>query len=87
MNYYIYLLKSLKNNKIYVGYTSKSPKERLTQHNFGSNQWTRANKPFKLLYYEKFYCKTDAQRRETFLKSGVGNKLVKIIAKYYKPGL
>lgn len=35
--YYVYVLKSLKNNKKYIGSTSKSPKERLKEHNNGSD--------------------------------------------------
>ena len=54
-------------------------KERLDEHNVGTNKWTRNNGPFKLLYYESYYCKKDAIHRENFLKGGVGKKLVKII--------
>ncbi|PIZ00854.1 excinuclease ABC subunit C [bacterium (Candidatus Howlettbacteria) CG_4_10_14_0_8_um_filter_40_9] len=77
--YYVYILLSIKNNKPYVGYTSKMVKERLDEHNVGTNKWTRNNGPFKLLYYESYYCKKDAIHRENFLKGGVGKKLVKII--------
>ena len=50
----IYFLKSIKNQKIYTGYTSKNPKERLIEHNRGSNEWTRENGPFKLIYFESY---------------------------------
>ena len=75
----VYILKSLKASKSYVGYTAINPKERLREHNIGSNKWTRSNGPFKLVYYEKFVCKTDAILREKFLKSGQGYKLKKLI--------
>lgn len=52
---------------------------RLKEHNFGTNKWTRANKPFSLVYYESFYCKQDALHREKFFKSGVGSRIKKII--------
>lgn len=77
--YYIYFLRSLKNNKTYVGYTSKDPKIRLTEHNSGSNSFTGANGPFKLVYYENYICKEDAQKREKFYKTGIGKKIKKTI--------
>ena len=71
---YVYVLLSLKNNKRYVGSTRLKPEERLKQHNYGSNVWTKQNKPFKLLYTEKHTNYTEARKREKFLKTGVGRK-------------
>ena len=79
MMFYVYVLRSLKNNKRYVGFTAKQPKERLREHNFGTSKWTRANKPFKLVYKEDFVSKTEAIKREKFLKSGQGRKHLDII--------
>ena len=84
--FFVYLLKSLKNDKIYVGSTSKSVGLRLVEHNFGSNKWTSANKPFKLVYYESFYCKQDSLHRERFFKSGVGKNLKKVITEHLNIG-
>jgi len=81
--YFVYILKSHKNNKSYVGMTGKLPQIRLVEHNIHSNKWTTQNGPFKLVYYESYYCKTDALHREHFFKSGVGKKLKQIIIKYY----
>ncbi len=77
--YYVYFAKSLKNNKVYVGVTNKDPKIRVKEHNDGSNCWTQHNKPFKLIYYERYYCKKDAYARENFYKTGFGNKNKKLI--------
>jgi putative endonuclease len=74
--FYVYVLKSLKNGKRYVGYTSKIILERLKEHNQGSNQWTRQNGPFILLYFEQYNSKTDAIKKEKFLKSGQGRKFL-----------
>jgi putative endonuclease len=78
-DYHIYALRSLKNNKRYIGYTEKDPAIRLVEHNSGTNKWTRQNKPFILVYKEKFNNKTEAIRRERFLKSGQGRKLLDTI--------
>lgn len=65
--YYVYLLQSQKNNKFYVGYTA-SLKRRLKQHNAGKVKSTKANIPYKLVYFEGFRSKKDALIREKKLK-------------------
>jgi putative endonuclease len=79
--FFTYILKSLKNNKRYVGYTSKELFVRLKEHNSGCNNWTRQNKPFILIYYEQFNNKAEAIKREKFLKSGQGRKYLDEILK------
>ncbi len=83
MSYFVYILKSAVNGKLYVGSTSGTVEKRLEQHNIGSNKWTKANGPFKLIYYELFVCKTDALLREKFYKTGVGKQIKSIIAKNF----
>jgi len=67
-------LKSLRNGKRYTGYTSKNVEDRLSEHNRGCNKWSGENKPFTILYKEYFETKTEAIKRERFLKSGQGRK-------------
>ena len=83
--YYIYFAKSLKNGKVYVGSTSKSPELRINEHNSGSNNWSSKNRPFKLLYYESYLCGQDARLREKFYKSGFGKTIKGIIIKNLGP--
>ena len=75
----VYVIKSSKNNKRYVGFTHKDSLARVTEHNQGCNKWTRNNKPFKLIYQEKYKTKTEAIKREKFLKSGQGRKFLDTI--------
>ena len=77
--YYVYFAKSIKNDKVYVGFTEKDPAERISEHNSGCNTWSKNNRPFKLVYFEKYHCKTDALSREKFYKSGFGKKIKKLI--------
>ncbi|MFA4873205.1 MAG: GIY-YIG nuclease family protein [Patescibacteria group bacterium] len=70
----VYVLKGLKNGKRYIGSTGKEALVRLREHNYGSNSWTRQNGPFTLLYTEYYETKTEALKREKFLKSGQGRK-------------
>ncbi len=74
--YYVYVLKSFKNNKRYIGYTGKTTFLRLREHNSGCNKWTKQNGPFTLIYSEKYNTKFEAIKREKFLKSGQGRKFL-----------
>ena len=75
--FYVYFLKSSKNGKHYTGVTSKNPKERLVEHNEGSNIFTRYNGPFELIYSEQYLDKTFAYKREGYLKTGKGRNFLK----------
>ncbi len=74
MDFTVYVLKSLKNNKRYIGYTGKQAEVRLQEHLSGSNKWTRYNGPFEIIHTEKFSNKTEAIKREKYLKSGQGRE-------------
>ncbi|KKS83070.1 MAG: Excinuclease ABC subunit C [Candidatus Gottesmanbacteria bacterium GW2011_GWA1_43_11] len=79
MFYSVYFAKSLKNGKIYTGFTSKDPEIRVQEHNSGSNSWSKQNKPLKLVYYEKYNCEQDARDREKFYKTGIGKAIKNLI--------
>lgn len=75
MFYYTYILKSLKNNSLYIGYSSNL-KQRFDSHNAGKNQATKPFIPYRLIHYEAFLDKSDAENREVYLKSGYGRKTI-----------
>jgi len=77
--HYVYFAKSIKTGKVYIGSTRKDPVERVKEHNVGANNWSRINKPLKLIYYEKYHCGTDALSREKFYKSGFGRRVKELI--------
>jgi putative endonuclease len=78
--YYTYILYSLKDKGLYIGYTDNL-KRRLTQHAKGQVESTKFRIPVKLIHYEYFISKNDAIAREEFLKSGYGRKQLKQILK------
>jgi putative endonuclease len=78
--YYVYVLKSLRNKKLYKGLTNDL-KRRLAEHNSGHSEFTRNNGPWKLLYYECFSDKKDAMDEEAFLKSGKGRERLSYMLK------
>lgn len=77
--YTVYFLKSLQNSTFYTGITEKDPSLRLKEHNSGSNDWTKRNGPFELVYYEIYHCKHDATSREKFYKTGIGRKVRNVL--------
>ncbi len=73
--YYLYIL-LLNNGQIYTGYTSDL-KRRIAEHKRGKVSFTSKRLPVKLIYYEAYLLKQDAQRREEFLKTTEGKRLLK----------
>lgn len=65
--YYVYVLKSLKDEKLYIGSTNNL-KRRLSEHNNGLSSSTKSRRPFELRYYEAYFSEYDARKREYALK-------------------
>lgn len=79
--YYVYILQSLKDNKLYVGFTDNIER-RLKEHNDGKNFSTKSRTPFKMIFYEALPSIEEATEREKFYKSGRGHEvLYKILFK------
>jgi len=76
MKYYVYILKSKKDKKHYIGFT-KNLNERLKQHNEGKVISTKYRKPLELVYYEVSFNKDDALYREKYLKTTYGRRYIK----------
>lgn len=74
--YFSYVFKSLKDNKLYIGWTTNL-KDRLNKHNSDKIQSTKSRKPFELIYFEGRLDKKKAISREKQLKTGFGRKYLK----------
>ncbi len=73
MIHYVYILKSLKDNRYYIGYTTDI-KNRVYAHNEGLTKSTKGRRPLKLISYKMFDSKTEAMNYEKFIKSSKGFK-------------
>lgn len=78
IKYYVYVLLSKKDKKYYIGFSTNVYK-RLVQHNSGKTISTSNRRPLEIIYYEAFISKTDALRREKYLKTTKGKKGLKLI--------
>ena len=65
--YYVYLLKSLKDNGYYIGYSSDLV-ARFKEHSIGNVKSTKNRRPLELVYYEAYELKPLATEREKQLK-------------------
>jgi len=71
--YYVYILKSQKIGKLYVGHTNNLDR-RLTEHNSGNGgKYTSQNGPWMLVYSETQPDRLSAVRRERYFKSTKGS--------------
>ena len=79
--FYTYILYSLKDKGLYIGFTNNL-KNCLALHAKGQVVATKSRTPLKLIHYEYFINRSDAEAREKFLKSGYGRKQFKEILKH-----
>lgn len=73
--YYVYILKSIKDNGIYTGYT-KDIENRLQRHHKGQVAATKSRLPLELVVYFTLPDKTIAFKLEQYLKSGSGRAFI-----------
>jgi Predicted endonuclease containing a URI domain len=76
MMYYVYVLRSGKDARFYVGCTANLRK-RLAEHNDGKVRSTCHRIPLKLVYYEASRNQIDALHREKYLKSTYGKRYIR----------
>ena len=79
LSFRIYIIKSETTGKIYIGHTSDLER-RLREHNdriVGKRRYTRKHQgPWRLIHFEEMESRSDAMRREKFLKSGKGREWI-----------
>lgn len=74
--FYTYVLRSQKDQKLYIGWTNDL-KQRLNKHNNKMVLSTKDRVPLDLIYYEACLSKNKSIEREKFFKSGFGRKFLK----------
>ncbi len=80
--FYVYILQSKLNKELYIGSTPDL-RRRLKEHNQKLNFSTKRYAPWEVIYYEACTEETDARRREKYLKTTQGNRLIKRRIKDY----
>lgn len=75
MTYYVYVLRSLVEGRLYKGHT-EDIKKRLEEHNLGKSKSTKGYLPWELVYLEKFETRKEAIAREKYFKTGIGREFI-----------
>jgi putative endonuclease len=83
--FYVYVLRSLTDQKFYVGFT-KNLRKRVEDHAIGLVLSTKRRNPFELVYWEGCLDQADAARREKYLKSSWGKRYIKSRLRNYLTG-
>ncbi len=82
MFFYVYALQSIRHKSLYIGY-STDLNRRLKEHNRGLVFSTKPYRPWRLIHFEAYRNENDAKRREKYLKSSQGGRLLKRMLKEY----
>lgn len=75
MKYIVYVLSNTVARKSYVGLTDNLDR-RLKEHNSGDSYYTKRYAPWKVIYTEELNSQFEARKREKYLKSASGRRLV-----------
>ena len=78
--WFVYVLKSLKDGKYYIGSTSDL-KKRILQHNRGSNTSTKHRRPLELVYSGTYNTEEEAVARAFQIKRYKGGQAFKKLIK------
>jgi putative endonuclease len=73
---FVYILRNKKDNSLYVGST-KNIKQRFNSHNSGESLSTKFKRPWVLARVEEYNNCSLALKRERFLKTGRGRKVLR----------
>ena len=80
--FYVYVLQSDSDSGLYIGFTTDLRKW-LAQHRRGDSFATSYRGPWKLIYYEAYLNREDAEGRERYLKSGAGRRFLRAQLKHH----
>jgi len=75
MVYYTYILYSITRDRYYIGSCSDL-KLRLERHNAGNSRSTKSGIPWKVVYLETFNSKSEALKREYYIKRMKSRKYI-----------
>jgi putative endonuclease len=67
--YFVYAMKSRKDERIYIG-MSGNPIKRIKEHNNGDTKSTKGFRPWYLIYQKYIGSRIEARKEENRLKSG-----------------
>lgn len=80
--YTVYVIKSSEGFH-YTGMTEDIDRRLLEHNNKALSYWTKRGSNWKIIYKEEYESKSEALKREKWLKSGVGRNYIKEITRRF----
>jgi putative endonuclease len=80
MPYFVYILKSRKDQSYYIGST-RDLRSRVERHNQGRSNYTKARGPWELVYTEEHPDRSIAIKREQQIKSRKSNAYIESLVR------
>ncbi len=80
--FYVYILQSEIKNRLYIGRTADL-RRRYKEHNAGQSASTKSHTPWRLIFYEAYFDRQDAVRRERYLKTTQGHQAIRRMLQSY----
>src|SRR6266481_1319387 len=80
--FYVYVLHSLEDCGFYIGF-STDLRRLMSEHKQGASFATKYRGPWKLIYYEAYIDRHEAEGRERYLKSGSGRRFLRQQPRHY----
>ncbi|MBU1132043.1 GIY-YIG nuclease family protein [Patescibacteria group bacterium] len=77
--FFVYVLYSFFDKKLYIGYTPDDVYRRLEKHLAKMVAATKYRLPLKLIFYEVYFTRKDALRREKYFKTSSGKRALKFM--------
>jgi putative endonuclease len=84
--FYVYVVRSLKDGRLYTGVTADLSR-RLAEHNRGKTHSLRSRRPVRLVYREGYASRTEAQARERYFKTPEGGALKQRLVLHAENGI
>jgi putative endonuclease len=83
MPYFVYILKSLKDETYYIGST-QDLNSRIERHNQGRVSYTKPRRPWRLVYSEECPDRSSAAKRETEIKAHKRRDFIEALIKNFE---
>ena len=77
--FFVYVLYSFFDKKLYIGYTPDDVYRRFEKHLAKEVDATKYRLPLKLVFYEVYFNREDAVRREKYFKTTDGKRALKFM--------
>ncbi|MBK7883191.1 MAG: GIY-YIG nuclease family protein [Chitinophagaceae bacterium] len=76
--FYVYILQSMKDFSFYIGQCNDLDK-RMSKHFDGMSKYTSGKRPLRLVYFEKVDSRSEALKREKYIKSQKSRKFIALL--------